>query len=426
MFVFDGFASAARLASLLNPTRPTPEQVAAREARERAAIADMLRACTPCPRNRAPRGQEIVYHGTSAAYAESIRAHGLRPSADAHDIRAEIPRRDPEHEHVGPFLTRHPLVALIYAIGAECRRQLEHGVPGPREGLRGRECAIYAVRVPRSLLVVTSYITLKGNAGASEELWLPGGVGPERIISVKIVSAVQMLDRARAAGLPGHGFEMLIAAVERASHYKLVTGEPATLDKRVAMRRHLPRLTRFLVSRGEVTNFPCNSLLHGEMHSRAVALAGLRLAKRIPDADRDFIVAFAVMHDMWRSDDGADPGHGERAAERFLALCGDPGLDAFGFAAGDQRTRDMAYALAHHPRGDRADGHPNVNVGICWDADRLNLWRVGIEPDPAYLTTEPARMPAAIQHGRELCAAQLAGELPSWHEITQSTTQIKV
>jgi len=56
-------------------------------------------------------------------------------------------------------------------------------------------------------------------------------------------------------------------------------------------------------------------------------------------------------------------------------------------------------------------------VGICWDADRLNLWRVGIEPDPAYLTTETARTPEAIAYGRELCDAQARGDLPSWRDI---------
>jgi len=36
-------------------------------------------------------------------------------------------------------------------------------------------------------------------------------------------------------------------------------------------------------------------------------------------------------------------------------------------------------------------------VGACWDADRFNLWRVGIEPDPRYLST-----PAARDHFEEL------------------------
>lgn len=416
-----GMARTARLASLLNAAAPTPEQVAMREAREREATACMLRACTPYPRNRAGCGEEIVYHGTSAAYDESIRAHGLRPSTEACDLHPDIQPSDPSRGHIGPFATRHPLIALYWAIFAECRRREEHGAPpaGSRL-LKQGDCAIHAVRVPRSLPVVTAYL------GGVEELWLPGGVGPDRIEGVRIVRTAEMLDRARAAGLPGSGVEMIVAAAYQASRHKLVTGEAATLEKGVAMRRHLPRLTRFMVARGELTHPPWNSLVHGEMHSRAVALAGLHLAQRIPGADVDFVVAFAILHDMWRADDGEDPEHGERAADRLLSLCQDPGLDAFGFPADTERTRDLAYALANHPHGDRADGHPNVNVGICWDADRLNLWRVRIQPDAAYLTTKAARSAEAVEYGRELCAAQLAGRLPSWREITQPATKIKV
>jgi hypothetical protein len=35
-------------------------------------------------------------------------------------------------------------------------------------------------------------------------------------------------------------------------------------------------------------------------------------------------------------------------------------------------------------------------VGVCWDADRLDLWRVGIKPDPRDLSTEAAKRPERI------------------------------
>ena len=41
--------------------------------------------------------------------------------------------------------------------------------------------------------------------------------------------------------------------------------------------------------------------------------------------------------------------------------------------------------------------HEDVTVSTCWDADRLDLGRVGIRPDPRRLCTAAARDPALIQ-----------------------------
>ena len=76
----------------------------------------------------------------------------------------------------------------------------------------------------------------------------------------------------------------------------------------------------------------------------------------------------------------------------------------------------MSYALTHHTGGRVATGR-DVNIGVCWDADRVNLWRVGIQPDVSLLTTKAARGAAVIEYGRELCAAQMLGALPTWAEI---------
>jgi uncharacterized protein len=51
-------------------------------------------------------------------------------------------------------------------------------------------------------------------------------------------------------------------------------------------------------------------------------------------------------------------------------------------------------------------------IGACWDADRLNLWRVGKTPDPRLLSTAAARDPdliaeAASFHGRRYTWADL-------------------
>ncbi len=41
--------------------------------------------------------------------------------------------------------------------------------------------------------------------------------------------------------------------------------------------------------------------------------------------------------------------------------------------------------------------HPDVTVQTCWDADRLDLGRVGITPHPSLLCTDVAKRPETIQ-----------------------------
>ena len=42
--------------------------------------------------------------------------------------------------------------------------------------------------------------------------------------------------------------------------------------------------------------------------------------------------------------------------------------------------------------------HKDPAIGACWDADRLDLGRVGIIPHPKYLNTQPAREMAATNN----------------------------
>jgi uncharacterized protein len=46
-------------------------------------------------------------------------------------------------------------------------------------------------------------------------------------------------------------------------------------------------------------------------------------------------------------------------------------------------------AFGRHQSDGQMEG--DVTVRTCWDADRLDLGRVGIRPDPHYLCTEAAR-----------------------------------
>jgi len=132
--------------------------------------------------------------------------------------------------------------------------------------------------------------------------------------------------------------------------------------------------------------------IHGWAHWLRVRQLGLRLAES-SGADPRVVELFALFHDARRHNDGLDPGHGARGAALVESLpLADLGLDA-------GKRALLAFACTHHTAGfTEAD----VTVGTCWDADRLDLWRIGTRPDPSLLCTDAAREPEVIRWARQL------------------------
>jgi uncharacterized protein len=126
--------------------------------------------------------------------------------------------------------------------------------------------------------------------------------------------------------------------------------------------------------------------IHGVPHWQRVRENGLRIARH-SGADPQLVDLFAFLHDCCREDDRSDPGHGERAAEFAASLRGSLlHLGDEDFALLHQAVRDHELGLT------RAD----PTVMTCWDADRLDLGRVGRRPEPRYLCTEYARRKETI------------------------------
>lgn len=96
---------------------------------------------------------------------------------------------------------------------------------------------------------------------------------------------------------------------------------------------------------------------------------------------------FALLHDTQRENEYVDPEHGWRAARFAEKLAG----DVFQISEGDLSL--LVLACEGHSHG-RTEG--DVTVATCWDADRLDLGRVGIRPRPERLCTEAARDPKVI------------------------------
>ncbi|HEV7402191.1 MAG TPA: hypothetical protein VGO11_04660 [Chthoniobacteraceae bacterium] len=117
--------------------------------------------------------------------------------------------------------------------------------------------------------------------------------------------------------------------------------------------------------------------VHGPAHWRRVERNGLLLATRT-GADLEVVRLFALFHDSRRISESYDAGHGARGAEYAASLRGSA------FALDDSR-----FALLHHACVWHTDGkhHDDPTIGTCWDADRLDLGRVGMMPDAGFMST---------------------------------------
>lgn len=126
--------------------------------------------------------------------------------------------------------------------------------------------------------------------------------------------------------------------------------------------------------------------VHGPGHWARVRFNGLLLTQA-SRADWQVVELFAFIHDSQRYDDGFDRDHGPRAADYALRNCGKL------FQLSDSQLEKLVQACMGHTH-EHLVSCPTVQT--CWDADRLDLARVGITPDPYYLGTDLAKDPQMI------------------------------
>jgi uncharacterized protein len=127
--------------------------------------------------------------------------------------------------------------------------------------------------------------------------------------------------------------------------------------------------------------------IHGLAHWQRVRENGARIARH-SGANPLIVDLFAFLHDCCREDDGSDSEHGERAAEFAASLRGTL------LHLGDAEFDLLYEAIRDHTLG-RTRG--DVTVVTCWDADRLDLGRVWMRPNPRYLCTEFAKQKSTIE-----------------------------
>jgi len=120
--------------------------------------------------------------------------------------------------------------------------------------------------------------------------------------------------------------------------------------------------------------------IHGLSHWRQVERNGLMLAERncLP-ADAVLIVRlFAALHDSQRVNDCTDDGHGQRAAVYARQV----NSTLFNLSADGLKVLEKA--CARHELGETT---LDLVIGTCWDADRLDLVRIGATPRKELMNT---------------------------------------
>ena len=114
-----------------------------------------------------------------------------------------------------------------------------------------------------------------------------------------------------------------------------------------------------------------DSEFHGLAHWRQVESNGLLLVPST-GADATVVSLFALFHDCKRKDDGSDAGHGPRCAA-FAERCFEE--ERLGITR--EQFAKLHHACTFHTTEPRSG---DATIDTCYDADRLDLGRVGIRP----------------------------------------------
>lgn len=120
---------------------------------------------------------------------------------------------------------------------------------------------------------------------------------------------------------------------------------------------------------------------------------GLYLARHHA-TDEEIVRLFALFHDSCRENEYRDPQHDQRGAQLALAF-----RQAGHFQLDDLRMDLLVTACNIHNGG---PPQTEPTLAVCLDADRLDLGRVGITPDPSLLSTSTAQNIATRQAWHEL------------------------
>ncbi|MBC8196855.1 MAG: hypothetical protein H8E60_03105 [Candidatus Marinimicrobia bacterium] len=150
-----------------------------------------------------------------------------------------------------------------------------------------------------------------------------------------------------------------------------------------------------------------NKSIHGPIHWKMVEKNGFEIAET-NGADKEVIKLFAILHDCKRENEDFDSEHGPRAK----TFCQWLQKNTNYLQLTDEQFKKLCYACNNHTRGEISS---DDTIGTCWDADRLDLPRVGIIPQSKYMSTKEGKKKAiAIQGNKVGKEHKQAGIEKSW------------
>jgi uncharacterized protein len=155
----------------------------------------------------------------------------------------------------------------------------------------------------------------------------------------------------------------------------------------IVMSNFSPELISMIVDQSSLSRGGYHSLDHWIR-----VLANGRKLSKITGANIKVVELFSLFHDSRRLNEGYDPEHGPRGAAFAAEMRGQ------WFDVSDQEMEQLEYACEQHSNG-ITDG--DITVQTCWDADRLDLGRVGKTPNAEYLCTHAAKHPEMIKWSNE-------------------------
>ena len=164
--------------------------------------------------------------------------------------------------------------------------------------------------------------------------------------------------------------------------------------------------------------------IHGIGHWARVLENGQKLSSKT-GADLKVVLLFAVLHDSKRQNEGKDMEHGVKAS-LFLNTIRDEYLNIT-----DDQCVILSNACSFHNQAlinpksfylsndsELALKKACITIQTCWDADRLDLGRVGTIVDSRKLCTEAAKKSEIIQWGSKRAREELLPEfaLLNWSQ----------
>ncbi len=125
---------------------------------------------------------------------------------------------------------------------------------------------------------------------------------------------------------------------------------------------------------------------HGIFHWHRVYEIGMKLSSQ-KGVNPKVVCLFSVLHDACRHNEHKDHKHGKRGAELTLKLRDHLPLN----------DNEMALLVKACELHTNTHNHDNITIQACFDTDRLDLGRVGKDPDPYLLCTHMAKNEKVIE-----------------------------